>query len=130
MDTKSLNLTSRRDLIIILTIITAFVHLFLSLSTQPIDIMFLLNFLGYLGLLAAFILPLPVFKNYHGLVRWAFMAFTLVTIVGWIIFGLRVWFAYPDKVIELVLVFLLWKEKGRGCYFSELNEPTLKNERN
>ena len=112
MEPKTLNLTSNRIWIILLTIITAFVHLYLSLSSQPIDLMFFLNFLGYLGLLAAFILPLPVTANYHGLVRWAFMAFTAVTIMGWILIGQRIWFAYPDKVIELVLIFLLWREKA------------------
>jgi len=114
MDTKSMSLTPRRTGILILTLITAFVHLYLSLSSQPIDPIFLLNFLGYLAMLAAFFLPLPVIKNYHRYVRWAFMAFASVTIIAYFIVNGFVniyWFAFPTKLIEVALIVLLWFEK-------------------
>jgi hypothetical protein len=110
MDTKALNLTSSRVGIIVITVITALVHLDLAVTSTPFDIMFFLNFLGYLALLAAFILPIPLLQNYRKWIRWAFMAFAAVTIFGWILIGLRVWFAYIDKVLELVLIGLLWFE--------------------
>ncbi len=115
MDTKSIMLTPRRILIIVLTLITAFVHLYLSLSSTPLDPIFLLNCLGYLALLAAFFLPLPVIKNYHSLVRWAFMAFAVATIIAYFVVNGFVniyWFALPTKLIEVVLIVLLWLEKA------------------
>jgi hypothetical protein len=115
MDTKSTMSNPRRTLIIIFTLITAFVHLYLSLSSKPIDPIFLLNFLGYLALLAAYTLPLPVVKNYHGLVRWVFMAFAAVTIIAYFVVNGFVniyWFAFPTKLIELALIVLLWFDKN------------------
>ena len=114
MNTKSKLLTPRRILIIVFTLITAFVHLYLSLSSQPIDAIFLLNFLAYLALLAAFFLPIPVIKDYHRWVRWAFMAFAAVTIIAYFVVNGFVniyWFAFPTKLIELALIVLLWLEK-------------------
>jgi hypothetical protein len=111
MDIKSLNLTTSRLGIVVLAVITSLVHLFLCLDSG-FDIIFFMNFLGYLALTAAFILPIPIFQSYHRQVRWAFMAFTAITIIAWIFVGLRIWFAYPDKVIEAVLLVLLWFEKS------------------
>jgi hypothetical protein len=111
MDAKTMSLSSARVGIIVITIVTALVHLYLAISSTPFDVMFFLNFLGYLTLLAAFFLPIPILKNYHGLIRWAFMAFAAVTILGWVFIGMRVWFAYIDKILELALIGLLWFEK-------------------
>ncbi|HVP20488.1 MAG TPA: hypothetical protein VMS73_01360 [Anaerolineaceae bacterium] len=111
MGTKSSSLSSTRYGIIIITVITALVHLYLAITSNPFDIVFFLNFLGYLALLAAYILPIPILKDYKGLVRWVFMAFVVVTIIAWILVGLRVWFAYIDKILEVALVVLLWFDK-------------------
>lgn len=112
MDSKTLRLTTPRMGIIAIAIITALVHLYLAVSSPSFDIIFFLNFLGYIGLLAAYFLPLPVVKDYHGLVRWAFMAYAAVTIIAWIVVpGLMVWFAYIDKILEVVLIALLWFDK-------------------
>jgi hypothetical protein len=40
------------------------------------------------------------------------MAYAAVTIIAWIVVpGLMVWFAYIDKILEVVLIALLWFDK-------------------
>jgi hypothetical protein len=85
---------------------TAIVHLTLVKSMQ--DIAFILNFLGYLALTAAYFLP--QFRAYHGTVRWVFMGFTAITIIAWAAIGLRTPLAYADKVMEVILIALLWMD--------------------
>jgi len=75
-------------------------------------IMFLLNGIGYLVFLAAYFLPLPIARDYPKLVRWAFIAFTAVTIIGWVAFGLRTTVGYIDKLIEVVLIGLLLTDRS------------------
>ncbi len=101
--------------ITILAVATAIVHLMLAVGAYTQGdtttfIMFTLNGLGYLTLLAATFLPLPVAKNNPKLVRWVFIGFTAVTMLGWVIIGNRNAIAYMDKVIELALIALLWLE--------------------
>jgi hypothetical protein len=102
--------------IIVLTIATALIHLILafpamSQGDMTTFIMFLFNAIGYLVLLAAYYLPLPLAKHYPKLVRWVFIAFTAVTILGWVAIGLRIPIAYVDKLIELVLIILLFTDR-------------------
>jgi len=114
MESKSLSMTPRRIGTIVLTLVTAFVHLYLSLSSNPFDPVFFLNFLGYSGLLLAYNLPMPIFRRYHAWLRWAYMAFTLVTIIAYFVVNGLVniyWFAFPTKLVELVLIVLLWFDK-------------------
>jgi hypothetical protein len=94
--------------IIVLTLITAAIHLQLVFPS----VMFILNGLGYLGLLAAYFLPLPFFKDNRRLVRWAFMGFTLVTILAWVFIGSRIPIAYITKVFEVALIALLWFDRS------------------
>jgi hypothetical protein len=94
--------------IVILTLATAFIH-FSLLFPNP---MFILNGLGYLVLLAAYFLPLPLAKDNRGLVRWVFIGYTLVTILAWVAIGDKAWVVgYLTKLIEIVLVVLLWTDK-------------------
>lgn len=94
--------------IVILTLATAFIH-FSLLFPNP---MFILNGLGYLVLLAAYFLPLPLAKDNRGLVRWVFIGYTLVTILAWVAIGDKAWVVgYLTKLIEIVLVILLWTDK-------------------
>lgn len=97
--------------IIILTLATAVVHLvILNIMSGKIDILFTLNGLGYLGLLALYYLPIPVARENRNLVRWALIIFTAVTVVAWIIIGQRILLGYVDKAIEVVLIVLLLTE--------------------
>lgn len=102
--------------IIILTLATALIHAALAFSALRLGdmttfSMFILNGLGYLTLLAAYYLPLPIARDYPKLVRWAFVAFTAVTILGWVAFGERNWVGYGDKLIELALIVLLLTDR-------------------
>ena len=67
--------------IIALTIGTALIHLYLGLQGLPL---FVLNGLGYLGLLAALTLPLPYLSDYRSLTRWVLVCYTALTIFLWI----------------------------------------------
>ena len=90
--------------IILLTVGTALIHLYLGLQGFPL---FVPNGLGYLGLLAALILPIPRISEYRNLVRWVLVGYTALTILLWILVGVRNSIGYADKVMELVLVVLL-----------------------
>jgi hypothetical protein len=104
--------------IILLAIATALIHLTLAFSAlfqgdKTTFIMFLLNGIGYLVILAAYYLPFPIAKKYSSLVRWAFIVFTGVTITGWVAIGARNWTAYIDKLIEVALIVLLITDKSK-----------------
>jgi hypothetical protein len=92
--------------IILLVVATAIVHLQLNFP----DVMFILNGLGYLTLLGALYLPLPQLASYRSTIRWALVAFTAVTILGWLAIGSRNLLAYTDKTIEVSLLVLLVME--------------------
>lgn len=99
--------------IIILALATAVVHLvILNISLGSLDLLFTLNGLGYLGLLALYFLPIPIARDNRVLVRWVFVAFTAVTVIAWIFIGQRSLLGYVDKAIEVVLIILLWMDRG------------------
>jgi hypothetical protein len=92
--------------IILLTVATAVVHLTLVFPSP----LFILNGLGYLALLAALYLPIPQLTGHRQMIRWAFIGYTALTVVLWVIMGSRIPIAYIDKVIEVVLILLLLME--------------------
>jgi hypothetical protein len=96
--------------IVVLTLVTAIVHLTLVFPSP----MFILNGLGYLVLLAALYLPIPQLTGYHRLVRWVLLGYTALTVVLWVIMGSRIPIAYVDKLVELVLIVLLWLDSRQG----------------
>ena len=96
---------------IVLAVGTAAIHLYLGFQGFPL---FVLNGLGYLGLLAALILPIPRISEYRNLVRWVFVGYTALTIALWILVGARNSLGYTDKVIEIILVALLVLEASRS----------------
>lgn len=115
--------TSRRTLgplqygVIVLTVLTALLHLGLGIAFAPdtLGILFILNGIGYLALLAALYF-LPQFAGMRSTVRWALMAFTAVTIVAYFVMNDQALTSPPglvDKAIEVALVVLLYLE-SRG----------------
>ena len=109
----------RRTLIVILTLITAGIHVyFYTTGTGLLFTMFLLNALGYLALLALLYLPLNLPDSIHRLVRPAFIGYTILTIVLYVIISAAsgIW-SFPlapiAKLVELILVWQLWSE-GRA----------------
>ncbi len=123
------NLSGRQIAIIIGVILTALLHLGAAfdkvLFPSGPDPLFTLNGLGYLGLLGAFFLPIPFFQQRHKLVWWALFVYVILTIVAWLVIwvGLNViaqgvpffshdsLYGVPAKIIEVILLILLWQEK-------------------
>ena len=123
------HLETRHYAIIVLVIATALLHLGAAFDRQLFpggpDPLFTLNGLGYLGLLAAYFLPIPFFQQRHRLVWWALFIYVCVTIVAWLVIwvGLNViaqhvpffsrdtLYGGPAKLIEIVLLFLLRRDK-------------------
>ena len=116
----------RRILIIILTLITAAIHVYFYTTgsgftlTGPDKLFtfFLFNALGYLGLLGLIYLPLRLPDSLHRLVRPVFIGYTILTIVLYIIISAQsgIWsvpLAPIAKLAELILVWQLWAE-GRA----------------
>jgi hypothetical protein len=113
----------RRTLIILLTLITAGIHVYFYTTgpgftlTGPDKLFtfFLLNAIGYLGLLGLLYLPLGLPDSLHKLVRPVFIGFTLLTIVLYVIISAQsgIWsvpLAPIAKLAELILVWQLWAE--------------------
>jgi hypothetical protein len=107
-------LSGRQQGIVGLTMATALIHIVLGImSGGTFLVIFLLNGLGYLGLLAALYF-LPQMAAQRSLVRWALLAFTAVTFLLYFVFNWPdIWspMGLIDKVIELLLLILLWQEK-------------------
>jgi hypothetical protein len=100
--------------IFVLTLATASIHLFLAFTAIPYFglnfgvILFILNGLGYLGLLAALQLPIPQLARFRSAARWALVAYATLTIVLWLIMApLYDFIGYIDKAIEVALIALL-----------------------
>ena len=121
--------TSRQYGIIALALITAFLHLAAALDKQLFphgpDPLFLLNFLGYIGLLGAYFLPISFFQQKHNLVRMGFMGYTILTIAAWVFiwviqyviingtpfFSHDSLYGVPSKIAEVILFFQLRADK-------------------
>ncbi|HEX6385014.1 MAG TPA: hypothetical protein VF177_10120 [Anaerolineae bacterium] len=100
--------------IIVLTIATAVIHLVILGIVLGVNVLFILNGLGYLALLAAIYLPLEFLAGYRSLAKWVLMGYAALTVI--LYFAMN----WPDvwgplgiitKVIELVLIGLLWVDR-------------------
>ena len=123
-----MKLTSTHVGIIITSLVTAVLHVLAAFDTQLFpagpDPLFLLNGVGYVGLLGAYILPIPFFQDRHKLVRWVLIGYAILTIVAWLVIwvGFSVirdhipFFAHdslygvPAKIAEVILLALLWRD--------------------
>ena len=124
-----MKLTNRSYGIIITALITAILHLLAAFDKQLFpdspDPLFILNGLGYLGLLGAYFLPIAFFQQKHNLVRQGMIVFAIVTILAWVfiwviqyvIIGGENFFAHdslygiPAKLAEVALIFFLRADK-------------------
>ena len=96
--------------IILLAVATAAIHIWLAVAEMDFDLLFIANGVGYLALVAALYAPLQALAPYRNVVRWVLIAYTAVTVVLWLLIGVRSLIAYVDKTIEVVLMILLWME--------------------
>ena len=99
--------------IIVLTLITGVIHLALGIFQS--DTLFLLNGVGYLVLLYLTFWAPAFLSGQASLIRWAFIAFTLVTIIAYFgAWGLE-GFSQPvgllTKIVEVLLLIGLWRSK-------------------
>lgn len=114
-----MNRTTLRTGILIFGLITALVHLiilnlgYLRDTGRP-DLLFTLNGLGYLGLLAAFFIRIPFLANQRTLVHVAFIAFTAVTVLAWVFVGSKSALGYGDKIVEILLIIALYQHLRLG----------------
>ena len=124
-----MKITGKQYGIIIAVLITAGLHLAAAfdkvLFPDGPDPLFILNGLGYLGLLGAYFLPISFFQDKRKLVWWGLFLFVIVTIIAWLV----IWVGFyvvrdgvpffshdsiywvPSKIVELILLRLLWSEK-------------------
>ncbi len=100
--------------IFLLTLATAVIHLFLAFTAIPYYglnfgvMLFVLNGLGYLGLLAVVQLPIPQWARFRSAARWALVAYTALTIVLFFLMApYYTLIGYLDKAIEVALIALL-----------------------
>jgi ABC-type microcin C transport system permease subunit YejB len=107
-----MNRSTYRIIILITAVITGLVHLvllniFTMQFTGSVDLLFTLNGLGFLGLTAALFLDIPFLKGYEKWIIYAFMAFTLATIIAWVAVGERSTLGYLTKLDEVILLATL-----------------------
>lgn len=80
------------------------------------DLLFILNGLGYLGLLGAYFLPIPFFQNRRSLVRWALIGYAAITLIAWVAIGDKNWpenaLGFITAAIELALIGLLLADRS------------------
>ena len=125
-----MKLSGRQYAIIILTLITASMHFAAALDKQLFpdgpDPLFILNGLGYLGLLGAYFLPIGFFQQRHELVRRGYMLFAIITIAAWIFiwviqyviiqgvpfFSHDSLYGVPAKISEVLLIWFLSRDKA------------------
>jgi hypothetical protein len=124
-----MKLTRNHYGIIITALITAILHLLAAfdkiLFPESPDPLFILNGLGYLGLLGAYFLPIPFFQQRHKLVNRFMIGFAILTIAAWvfiwviqfvIIQGVPFFshdsiYGVPAKLAELTLIYFLASDK-------------------
>jgi len=100
--------------IFLLTLATAVIHLYLAFTAIAYMgfnfgvMLFIFNGLGYLGLLAALQLPIPLLARFRSAARWALIAFAALTIVLFFLMAPSYTIlGYVDKAIEVALIALL-----------------------
>lgn len=99
--------------VVILTLITALIHLvILNIGIfqfkGSIDLLFTLNGIGYLVLLAAFVGKIPfIISGQDKWIHYSFIGFTLVTILAFFVLGSGGVLGYFTKAVEGLLVVAL-----------------------
>jgi hypothetical protein len=101
----------------LLTLATAVIHIFLAFTAIPYYrlnfgvMLFILNWLGYLGLLAVLQLPIPRLVRFRSVAQWVLIAYAALTIV--LFFVMAPYYTaigYLDNAIEVALIAPLLAE--------------------
>jgi hypothetical protein len=108
------NLSGRQKAIVALTVATAIIHIVLGImSGGTFLIVFLLNGLGYLALLAALYF-LPQTAGQRPLIRWVLVGYAALTVILYFVMNedaLSSVLGLVTKAVEVVLIFLLVTDK-------------------
>ena len=101
--------------IVILTVITAAIHLFRGIQTLSagFGMLFILNGIGYVVLIVALYF-IPQLAAQRSLIRWLLLAYTAVTFVLYFVFNWPdIWepVGIVDKAVELILIVLLFLDR-------------------
>jgi hypothetical protein len=125
-----MKLSARQYGIILLGLFTAILHLAAAfdktLFPDSPDPLFILNGLGFIGLLGAYFLPIKFFQDRHMLVSQILSGYVILTIAAWIfiwviqsvIIGGKPFFDHdsfygvPAKISEVILLILLRSDKS------------------
>jgi len=116
--------------ILLLGLFTAIVHLIAAfdkiLFPESPDPLFILNGLGYLGLLVAYFAPIKFFQEWHKLVWRVLFGYVILTIVAWLViwvgfsvirdgipfFSHDSLYGVPSKIAETIMLILLWSDES------------------
>jgi hypothetical protein len=113
----SASLNSRRYLIILLAVATGLIHLILlGFFFGGPQILFILNGVGYLALIAALYF-VPQLAEMRSLIRWVLIAYTAITVILYFVQNWPdVWgpLGLVTKAIEVVLIVLLLMDSPEG----------------
>lgn len=88
---------STKNLIILLTAVTAIIHLVLGLVSDPVNVLFILNGIGYGVLLWALLWTPGFLSGYKSFIQYAFIGFTLLTVVLYFVFQGRERVCQPNR---------------------------------
>jgi len=94
--------------VVLTTLITAIVHLSFGIP------LFVLNGLGYLGLLVLLYAPVAALERFRPVVRYVLIGYTVLTIVLYFVMAPLMAVGLLTKAVELVLVILLAIEASRA----------------
>jgi len=124
-----MKLTSKQIGIVVTAFVTAVLHLLAAFDSALFPSgpypLFILNGVGYLGLLGAYFLPIRLFQQRHAWVRWALIGYAILTIVAWIwiyviqfvvlggtpFFSRDAVYGIPSKIAEVLLIAFLATDK-------------------
>lgn len=127
-----MKLTGKQIGIVLTTLATAVLHIAAGfdpvLFTSGPYTLFILNGIGYLALLGAYFLPVPLFQQRHDWVRWVLFSYAILTIVLWVyifvyqfvilggtpFFSRDSWYGLPAKIAELLLLAFLWSDRRQA----------------
>lgn len=109
METTQPRIGLLQILIILLALIAAGIHLQLLFP----DFVFILNGLGYLGLTAAYFLPLPIpfLRDRKRLVRFALIGYAVLTLILWLAIGEQTPLGFFTAGVEVLLIVLLFFQR-------------------
>jgi len=115
-----MKLSLRHYGIIICALITAYLHISLFSDFGYLD-WIVLNGFGTIALLLAYFLPIPYFKQRHGIVFWTFFGYVWLTISLWVLFGDKTFqfkttaaIGYYAKIAEFCLLAFMWGDLDKG----------------